>query len=309
MPVLENTSAIAVDSLQNSTIPSTEDIVQSVGSMSDILNSYGVVIGMLSVFLIIFILLVIVLIVNNRALMKRLMNETNNKNTKSTQESAKEIADVCFGKIQDLMSNISKETEEAAKKEEEKHKGLVGISIAANAVFKEASKTVIEETKCDRLGLYVFHNGNVSLYGYPFAKTSCIFELTDEGRISTSRGKTHKDIPLYAISELIDFMMQSEDFYMDIGKSSEEFEEQLLELVAGLKTKSIFFKTVKDKWNRMIAFIMLEYDSNRSDMLSSISESATTMVKTIFPIVINEAFNDIIECKDDKALESGKGED
>lgn len=71
-----------------------------------------------------------------------------------------------------------------------------------NTLIKHKLKEVSDELSAERICVYMFHNGEHSLNGIPFLKTTCICEYIDRHKGATSLLMTHKGVPINMASDL-----------------------------------------------------------------------------------------------------------
>lgn len=71
-----------------------------------------------------------------------------------------------------------------------------------NTLIKHKLKETSDELSAERICVYMFHNGEHSLNGIPFLKTTCICEYIDRHRGATSLLMTHKGVPINMASDL-----------------------------------------------------------------------------------------------------------
>lgn len=71
-----------------------------------------------------------------------------------------------------------------------------------NTLIKHKLKEASDELSAERICVYMFHNGEHSLNGIPFLKTTCICEYIDRHKGATSLLMTHKGVPINMASDL-----------------------------------------------------------------------------------------------------------
>lgn len=71
-----------------------------------------------------------------------------------------------------------------------------------NTLIKHKLKETSDELSAERICVYMFHNGEHSLNGIPFLKTTCICEYIDRHKGATSLLMTHKGVPINMASDL-----------------------------------------------------------------------------------------------------------
>lgn len=225
--------------------------VDQVHTMAQILSDFGPVVTILAVFLILF--LVIVLVV-----LKGFVDAQ-----KKTQEANEKL-------IQTILSNSESlkqmEVDRRAKEPKYDEKNLVDIFVRLNSTFKLDCKKYLEKVSCDRIGIYVFHNGTQSTHGLPFFKVSCISEFIRRGCGINSHIADCTAVPLAVFEDIIEVVhsygfaiicnnfgdgekkvlnkpkMESSSFYLDKDRA-----------------RTAIFVAVYDSYESVFAFVLAEY--------------------------------------------------
>ena len=188
---------------KSSTISDSSTIVDGVTKLADSINSNGALVTICAVFILFFILLII----GSVSLVVKLAKK-NESNANTTIEG--------YNKVMSLMSSVlaeslavrsneniqhvqSPEKKEEIEKKNEHITNILGMAVDESILYKGAAERVIEKLNCDRVAIYVFHNGNASGYGLPFVKMSCIYENTKDG-MHTRRARD-ANVPLHVFAE------------------------------------------------------------------------------------------------------------
>lgn len=264
------------------------DTVNGITSIAKAIHEYGPLIVLMSIFFVIFLLLVFMVIWSNKKMMNRMMEREDNSD-KTDQaiinkfiESALEVQST---KDKDDIKNIANEIKNSLKPIEDAlnninngnaqlldhhgigkedagddyHKDLVGAYIDVNMAFKDASREALNALKCDRIGLYVFHNGNASLHGLPFFKMSCIHEWTTRGG-NTLRGKSHVDMPLHLFNDFIEDLWKNGYYRSENVDKAIETDPSMKEFVAFSDTKAIYMVSIVNSDGSLVGFVTAEFD-------------------------------------------------
>lgn len=272
-----------------------EDTSNAVINFAEIINKYGELAVILAVFLICFVGLLVIMIRNNRKFLNQLV-ESNNSNQSNNQELVNKIVEACIDQLDMRNRTSTKEViEEVNKKEEDSHKSVVSVYINANLAFKDASRIAMSNIKCQRVAIYLFHNGNSTPYGYPFAKMSCVHEWTMKGT-STVRGHDQVDVPLYAFVNIVEELAENGE--LAIGNiydySVVNNDEHILQFISGSNTHSIFMLAIKNADGCLAAFTVAEFkdaqDFSTGDSYNKIKSTLKTMNENIYSIVISNEF-------------------
>lgn len=168
--------------------------------------------------------------------------------------------------------------------------------IQHSLAFKGATKVAMERLAehniedCDRIAIYVFHNGNKSLYGLPFIKISCIHEETRTG-MNTIRGRDHKNLPLNLFDDIVNIIYEKKEFACD---ADDEFWEngKLQEFIEGSKTKALFIDAIVTDDDQIAGFISCEFsktiDVHDEYKHNKIKEILQDLNRSIRYIILNE---------------------
>ena len=186
--------------------------------------------------------------------MMRQIDEKNNENTAIT----KKLLDHFLDDSEEENSNNDKKSKTDNKTANHNYnKDLVGTFIDHTTTFREASRTLINNLRCSRVAIYLFHNGNKTLYGFPFIKMSCVFEITNKGTM-TVRSKTHVNLPLHLFHDFIDSLYNNEEFAGNLD-DVEIHDNSIREFLSYSDSKSLFMKAIKKKDGSLAGFTVCEF--------------------------------------------------
>lgn len=284
-----------------SSIVSKGELINQVEQVAGIANKYGLTVTVLAVFLVLFMVFMgyqIITSDRNAKTMAENMKREAEQNREANQKMLEAI--IAFANGTSISPNLSapaapqepKDThQEASNKQGNLMKGYIDSSIA----FKDASRIAMEEIKCDRIAIYLFHNGNKSHYGYQFAKMSCIHEWTSRG-IQTSRRTHHTNLPIYVFDSIVESLISDNEFV--VGNISEygilTDITQVQEFIAGSHVKAMFALGIRDHDNNLAAFTIAEFKDPRDfaegSVYDSVKKALTTMNRNIISIIINDQF-------------------
>lgn len=291
-------ATLAVTALSSSEVPSMSDTVDQVSDATKLINQYGPTVVIIAVFLLLFIGLLFFILRSNHK-MNQQMIEAQQAASKANQKMMQDM----FDTFKSLVVNKDKDDEDDDDKP--KKKKIVSAYIDSSLAFKDASRIAIGKIKCERIAIYLFHNGNHTPYGYPFAKMSCVHEWTLRGS-NTVRGTTHMNIPLYAFSNIVESLVKDGEFVIgniyDHGIISAD--EQVFQFISGSTIRAIFALGIKDKDGELAAFTIAEFkdaqDFSDEETYKNIKDALSTMNDSIYSIVVNDEFrNNYNEESDD----------
>ena len=266
--------------------------MDQVSDATKLINQYGPTVVIIAVFLILFIgLLVFILRSNHR------MNQQMLEAQKNASENNQKMMQDMFDTFKTLVVNNKDKDDEDDEEDEEKpkKKKIVSAYIDSSLAFKDASRIAISKIKCERVAIYLFHNGNHTPYGHPFAKMSCVHEWTLRGS-NTIRGTTHMNIPLYAFSTIVESLVKDGEFVIgniyDHGIISAD--EQVFQFISGSTIRSLFALGIKDKDGDLAAFTIAEFkdaqDFSDEETYKNVKDALSMMNESIYSIIVNDEF-------------------
>lgn len=310
-------STFLTESMPNTDI---NNVTDGVATIAQALSNYGIAIVIMAVFFVVFLILIIIMLYSNARMMSSIMKNNQNSNTHDQELLSKfvdktfgtesknvdEIVEVLSHKLEDsvniLQSSLEKtaediksEDETIKEKEEQKnnyHRDLIGAYIDINTTFKNISRAVLNTLCCDRVAIYVFHNGNKSLYGLPFFKMSCIHEWTCLGT-NTLRGKSHMDLPLHMFNGFLEDLHRYKVFKIDDIDVIKEDNHSIAEFTAYSNVKSVYMLAIKNNENIISGFVSAEFshtetfetDDKRDSEVRAVLDN---MVEKVSPLITSE---------------------
>lgn len=283
-------------------------------NISDAISKYGIAIVIMAVFFIIFMILIVIMLYSNT----RMINQIISSKAASDQQdqtlisklvdnaldakgvsSKDEIVDTLSNELKESLSPITKKLESLSQakdnlpeNKDDYHKDLVGAYIDINMAFKDISRETLNALNCDRIAIYVFHNGNKSMHGLPFFKMSCIHEWTLHGS-TTLRGKSHTDMPLHLFNDFIENLYRYGIYRTDDVNKGLQNDPSIKEFVSFSDTKSLYLVAIKDNEGSLAGFVSAEFgevNNFETDELKNkqIKIILDNMVSHIAPIIGNK---------------------
>ena len=294
-------ATLAATTLSNSSeVPSVSDTIDQVSDATKLINQYGPTVVIIAVFLIVFIGLLFFILRSNHK-----MNEQMIEAQKAASKANQKMMQDMFDTFKSLVTKDRKTENEDDNEDEErpKKKKIVSAYIDSSLAFKDASRIAIGKIKCERIAIYLFHNGNHTPYGYPFAKMSCVHEWTLRGS-NTIRGATHVNIPLYAFSNIVEALVKDGEFVIgniyDHGIISAD--EQVFQFISGSTIRALFALGIKDKDGDLAAFTIAEFkdpqDFSDEEVYKNVKDALSTMNDSIYSIIVNDEFRNSYADKD-----------
>lgn len=292
-------------------------ILSGVSTFSELISKYGPLVVLLSIFFILFIVLVVVVVKSNGKLIDT-VTESNSKTADVSNDAISQLVAAALDKFKkenlmivesnntnqelvDLVRKLESELSElkgdlnrsSATNEADYHKDIIGAYIDVNMVFKDASRKALQKLDCDRIAIYVFHNGNNAIYGLPFFKMSCIHEWTRTG-IRTRRMQTHTDIPLNFFYKFIENIYKNGYYRTDDISVSSEIDSSIKEFIAYSDTQSMYIVNTKAPVTDAITgFVVAEFneknnfehDEHRNEYVKDV---LTEMAAAVAPLLGTE---------------------
>lgn len=288
--------ALAVTTLSSTSSEVSDNVsntIDQVGNTASLINQYGPTVVILAVFLLIFISIMAFILRSNHNMNKQMLESQQSAAT-AQQKMMQDMFDTCMSLIKKESSKDNEEEDEDETSKPKKKK-IVSAYIDSSLAFKDASRIAIGKIKCERIAIYLFHNGNHTPYGYPFAKMSCVHEWTTRGS-NTVRGTTHVNIPLYAFSTIVESLSKDGEFV--VGNIYEHglisADEQVFQFISGSTIRALFALGIKDKDGDLAAFTIAEFkdpqDFSAEETYKNVKDALTMMDESIYSIIVNDDF-------------------
>ena len=284
-------------------------MIGGVARLSGLMSDYGILVVILSVIIVVFFIFTIYMLINNARMIKNFIQSNNTNNSNVTNMLGEFVRESTSGQqnnsnntglreaikeLKDTLKPMSQAIEELKNKdleseEEDYHKNIVGAYIDVNMTFKDASRAALNKIGCDRVAIYTFHNGNMSIHGLPFFKMSCIHEWTKTGA-STFRGKSHTDLPLHLFSDFIEDLWKNGEYMSEDVEKSQIIDPSIKEFIAYSETKSLYIKAVKNYDDIITGFIIAEFDhvetfEHDQNRYNEVKEAMDEMSTKVLPIL------------------------
>lgn len=267
-----------------------------VEGMANLINQYGPTVVILAIFLLIFIGVLYFILRSNQKMNEQMLDSQKTA-SQTNQKMMQEMFDTCMTIIKSSKQQSSQDDDDDDDEGKPKKKNIVSTYIDSSLAFKDASRIAIGKIKCDRIAIYLFHNGNHTPYGYPFAKMSCVHEWNMRGS-NTVRGVNHVNIPLYAFSTIVESLVKDGEFVVsnvyEHGMISAD--EQIFQFISGSTIRALFALGIRDKNNELAAFTIAEFkdpqDFASKEVYDNVKTAINTMNENIYSIIVNDQFRE-----------------
>ena len=291
------------------------NVSTGVVNVSEAISKYGIAIVVMAVFFVIFMILIVIMLYSNTKMINQIIASKSASDQQDQNiiskfidnaldakgvSSKDEIVSTLSHELKESLTPITQKleaiskmnNEENAKDRDDYHKDLVGAYIDINMAFKDISRATLTSLGCDRIGIYVFHNGNQSIYGLPFFKMSCIHEWTIHGA-NTLRGKSHVDLPLHMFNDFIENLYQTGYYCTEDISAGMCNDPSIVEFVSYSGAKSLYLASIRDNENGLAGFVSAEFnhvESFEHDELRGrqVKMILDNMVSHVSPIVGNK---------------------
>lgn len=259
------------------------EVTEQVDSMSNSIFEYGAFTVILAVFLVLFIIVVLYIFFTSQKQMKKLMDDNRAQADEASQQ------------FKLLLNSILEDNEKPIIAGGHTKKDIVKTYIDINLVFKDVCKKVQLNLNADRVGIYVFHNGNKSSHGLPFYKMSCIGEWVIRGQGINTRGKKHVDLPLHVFSAIIESLYNTGN-YTNIGKVLGNDELAFKEFITGSNILYLYMLSIYDDDDNLAGFSIAEFkDLPEASIVNKIEDKLTDMNNKIRSIIIDSEIQKKLE--------------
>ena len=294
MNFFNDPSLATMDAVEAASDVATDVVTKQIDHTVDIISEHGTAVVMMAVFLVLFIAMFITFLV----MFKKMASKNIGEAPTLTEEIIKSTINSCVTEVMEMnKKSILQSIEQTNQQEKESHKNIVSVYVNSEKVFRDASKEAISKIKCQRLAIYLFHNGNKTPYGYPFAKMSCVHEITNKGVHCTPRGHSHINVPLYVFSDLVESLNEDgEVIVQDVRQLVVDNEDnQLGTFIQGDHVESAVVSSIKNHDGCLVSFTIAEFHDIQDftdERIDEIRDALTIMNKSIYHIVVSDEFID-----------------
>lgn len=284
-----NLMALSADT-SNANEP-VDHAVKTVGSMAKVIDEYGGYIAILSLFIIILVITVITIIWINTKLMKQELEEKLALLSSQKDQNEKLVDHL-------LKDNSSKDTEDEEETEDDirrkNRKDFVSTYIDINLILKDAVRSASGELNAERVGIYVFHNGNQSIHGLPFFKVSCMHEWNKAGSLAMKtrayRSVTHQSIPLYLLSDIVESIYSKKYYFVTNIQDKIDSVQSLQTFVDHSDIQTMYMLAISDDDDNIAGFVIAEFKeiiNFEDEAMNKIKHTLEITRDTVKPVVIN----------------------
>lgn len=230
--------------------------MDQITSLAELIHKIGPVAVILAVFLILFLVIVM-------TLLKGFMN-----NQKKLQEQNEQLTQIMITTFENQKKLRDEEDTAPIPKKNYDERNMVGIFVELNRTFKMDCKQYAQALACDRIAIYVFHNGSHSSHGLPFFKTTCVSEWIKPGCGIPTHLMDSNAVPLTVFDDIIDrlytygqvIVRNTETNFNDILENPSNHAIKSTSFFLGKDgAKVAIFAGTYDSFENMCAFVMVEY--------------------------------------------------
>lgn len=217
-------------------MPLEDQTVDQVVKLAETIDKVGIAAVVVTVFLLLFLGIILYLMRTFAATNQYMMNQQ-----------------------QQMLNNLmqKKEEEEKEKQPTYNEKEIVAIFCQLNKSLKAECKKFLEETECDRIGIYVFHNGITSSHGLPFFKVSCVCESIKRGSGISSHIADSTNIPLSVFDDVIQILYT--DGVVIVQNDKEDGFKSSSFYLEKDKADTGIFTAIYDSMDNVMGFTLGEY--------------------------------------------------
>lgn len=213
--------------------------IDNVIRLAEMMDKVGVAVVIVAAFLLLFLGIVLYVIRSNAESQRHVMAQQ------------QQMLDILLKRSDDDVKE--KESQQPAYNEKE----IVAIFCQLNKSLKAECKKFLDETECDRIGIYVFHNGITSSHGLPFFKVSCVCESIKRGSGIGSHIADSTNIPLSVFDDVIQILYS--DGIVLIQNDKENAMHSSSFYLEKDKAETAIFTAIYDSMDNVMGFTLGEY--------------------------------------------------
>lgn len=226
------------------------DLGELMHGLGKLITDFGPFVFGLVALLLIIVLMFIVLIYLAKAISKSLTQQGQNNNSNSNDVNEQLRA------MREEIASLRGGGNFQSKKEE----NLMAVFLRINNGLKHTVRELVPKIKADRVAFYLFHNGTHSINNIPFLKASCLCEIDDLGLAQYHLVKSHKDIPINLLDDIVVELIKKHDFV--IYKNEKKVDALIAKLFFDEQDKTCIFSGIFEiDSGELLGFIVAEYDT------------------------------------------------
>lgn len=218
----------------------SDQTVKEVYDIAETIDKFGPVFVIISVFILIFLAVILFFL-------------------KSYTDASGQMA-----KQQQLMLDYIMKKDKEEKNHQAEEKNIVEVFYKINTHIKTECEKFQEKTDCDRIGVYVFHNGTSASHGMPFFKTTCVCEYIKRGSGITPHIKDSTNIPITIYDDIVE-KLYTEGGVVTVRNSVEGAFHSDSFFLDKDKAATAIFTVVFDSSNSIMGFILGEYHAELNE--------------------------------------------
>lgn len=261
----------------------TENTVDQIKDISEAIVNYGAPTVILAVFLVLFIVIIITILVLNQKQINSILKQYQEQSDAASKQNAK------------IIESLMEDKEDRSKKGENylTNEEIVKNYIDIQIVFKQAAKLALTKVKADRIGIYVFHNGNSSAHGFPFFKMSCVGEWIVRGVGMTQKIKYHAEMPLYVFNGIVEKIYR-DGYFENLTDFNREI-STVNEFTDSTAAKHLYMLGIYDDFDNLAGFTVAEFKNQPTTHIDDINTVMDELNNSIRSIIVNAKLQERLE--------------
>ena len=139
---------------------------------------------------------------------------------------------------------------------DEQMKWVLTITPEIKSVLRE----ILLQTHCSRAYIFLFHNGNQSAGGYPFAYMSVKHEVLSG--TAMSQWQARQNMPFELFDTLVTAVIKNETIVIDPKNKTEEFDDMVYGTMEKRGNVMTICSKLVDEYKRVIGFMGIDYSAS-----------------------------------------------
>ena len=204
-------------------------MVEDIGNLSKNIYDYGPFAVMLAVFIFLVILIVAYFI----------------KRDQKRDEREQKRYDDMMSKLLERIDNVKEKNQDYDEKD------IVNIFTSLNKSLSGICNDTLIKSGSNRTAIYVFHNGNHTSHGLPFAKMTCYGEKFSKDSQTNRLIVEHNAMPLNLFDSIVMNLNEKAEYKINADQTKDSVD---LMFIRGSRLKECFFLPIYDSEEKMMGF-------------------------------------------------------